>query len=82
MNKDSNYIIKSDGNVILPKDSSSHIIINTDYECKGKALVITITMSHRFEKVVKDFLHKVGFSSYIWDFETIYLPFEEQNLGF
>lgn len=65
MNKDSNYIIKSDVNVILPKDSSSHIIINTDYERKGKALAITITISHRFEKVVKDFLHKAGFSSYI-----------------
>lgn len=54
MNKDSNYLIKSDGNVILPDDSSSHIIINTDYERKGKAPVITVTMSHRFSKVVKD----------------------------
>lgn len=47
MNKDSNYLIKSDSNVILPEDSSSHMIINTD-ESKGKALAITITTSHRF----------------------------------
>lgn len=53
-NKDSNYLIKSDSNVILPEDFSSHIIINTDYERKGKTPVITITMSHRFSKVVKD----------------------------
>lgn len=56
MNKDSNYLIKSDSNVILPEDYSSRIIINTDYECKEKALAITITRSHRFEKVMEDFL--------------------------